>query len=210
MQFEFPQGAIGFGLWETVGMPQGQLRKLLITPEPEPHGICRDCGQKFTPDSTIKMLPGETHREFVLSPGEEYRYLAACPPLLAHVATVLVDSGMRPEELNRLRWESVRWIQGRYGSLHVTFGKTVAARRMLPMTARVRAIIEERWQQQGQPLDGWIWPALTKSGHLEPSGVKKQHRRALRDSRVRTFVLYSLRHYAESRNMPNDGTMAAA
>jgi len=31
-------------------MPHGQLRKLLIIPEPESHGICRDCGQKFTPD----------------------------------------------------------------------------------------------------------------------------------------------------------------
>jgi len=144
--------------------------------------------------TNVEMLPGETHREFVLSPAEEARYLAACQPLLASVATVLVDSGMRPEEANRLRWESVRWTQGRHGSLHVTFGKTSAARRMIPMTSRVRAVVKERRQEQGQPIEGWIWPGPTRSGHIEPCTLKKAHKRALRDSRVRTFVLYSLRH----------------
>jgi integrase len=44
------------------------------------------------------------------------------------------------------------------------------------------------------PAEGYIWPASTKSGHIEPSSLKKQHRNALRLSKVRPFVLYSLRH----------------
>jgi integrase len=46
----------------------------------------------------------------------------------------------------------------------------------------------------GKPLEGWIWPAPTRSGHLEGSSIKKQHAKALKVSKVRPFVLYSLRH----------------
>jgi integrase len=142
----------------------------------------------------IKLLSGEAHRERVITAGEEARYLAAAPPLLASVATVLIDTGMRPEECYRLRWEYVTWVNGRHGSMLVTHGKTKAARRVLPMSSRVRVILEERWQQQGQPLEGWVWPAPTRSGHVEPSSLKKQHARALKLSEVRPFVLYSFRH----------------
>jgi integrase len=58
----------------------------------------------------------------------------------------------------------------------------------------VRAILEQRWDATGQPTEGWVWPAATKSSHVEPSTVKKQHRKAIKDSKVRPFVLYSLRH----------------
>lgn len=53
---------------------------------------------------TVKMIPGEKHREFVLLPDEEAKYLAAAREPLSSIATVLADSGMRPEECYRLRW----------------------------------------------------------------------------------------------------------
>ena len=61
---------------------------------------------------SIKRLPGERHRERVVIPEEEARYLAAASELLAAIATVLVDSGTRPEECYRLRWESITWTNG--------------------------------------------------------------------------------------------------
>jgi integrase len=140
------------------------------------------------------LEPGEHHREHVLTATEEAKYLAAAPPLLGDIATVLVDSGMRPEECFRQQWEYVTWVNGRHGSLFVTHGKTAAARRSLPMTPRVRAILEQRWDAAGKPQEGWIWPAPTKSGHVEPSTLKKQHRKAIKTSKVRPFVLYTLRH----------------
>jgi hypothetical protein len=88
----------------------------------------------------------------------------------------------------------VTWDRGRYGLFFITHGKTKARRRTLPMSQRVRQILESRWQQQGQPESGWAWPAPTASGHIEASSLKKGHARALRDSKVRHFVLYSLRH----------------
>ena len=136
----------------------------------------------------FKLEPGERHREHVLPPAEEAKYLAAAPPLVADIATVLVDSGMRPEECFRERWENVTWVNGRHGTILVTHGKTKAARRVLPMTPRVRGILEGRWETAGKPAEGWMWPAPTKSGHVEPSTVKKQHRRRSKTARcVRSY-----------------------
>ena len=133
----------------------------------------------------IKLLRGEHHRDRVVTPDEEARYLAATGDLMADVATVLIDTGMRPEENSRLRWESISWTNGQYGTVQITHGKTAAARRIPPMSPRVRSLLGRRWRDAGQPFEGWVWPAPTKSGHLEPSTVKKQHARALKLSGVR-------------------------
>jgi integrase len=142
----------------------------------------------------VKMLPGERRREHVVKSDEEAHYLAAAPEPLGSVATVLMDTGMRPDECYRLRWESVTWTNGRNGTILVTHGKTAAARRVLPLTARAKAILQNRWVAIGSPSEGWVWSAPTRSGHFEKSTLKKQHKKALRLSRVRPFVLYSLRH----------------
>jgi integrase len=144
----------------------------------------------------VRVLPGELHRERVIAQEEEAKYLTSASPLLTEIATVLVDTGLRPEECYRLIWDSITWVNGRNGTLMVTHGKTKAARRALPMTQRVRHILEARWNASGRPFAGYVWPAPapTKTGHIEPSTLKKQHSKALRLSKVRPFVLYSLRH----------------
>jgi integrase len=85
---------------------------------------------------------------------------------MSDIASVMIDTGMRPEENARLRWESIAWGAGAYGTLQVTHGKTAAARRMLPMSPRVRGILEKRWKAAGEPIGGWIWAASTASGHI--------------------------------------------
>jgi len=85
----------------------------------------------------------------------------------------------------------------------VTHGKTAAARRMLPMTPRVRTVLEAQWELAGKPVERWVW-APTASGHVEPSTLRKQHARTFKTiaehaakndlKPVRPFVLYSLRH----------------
>lgn len=151
----------------------------------------------------VKLLSGETRRERVITSDEERRYLAVAPEPLSSIATVLVDSGLRPEECFRMRWENINFSTGKYGSLFVTHGKTAAARRLVPLTPRVRLILQNRWQQANRPDDGWVWLAPTASGHVEPSSVKKQHAKAFEtiagnlkkdEKPVRPFVLYSLRH----------------
>lgn len=142
----------------------------------------------------VKLLPGERQRERVITREEETRYLAAAREPLASVATVLADTGMRPEECFRLCWESITWVNGRYGTLLVTHGKTAAARRVIPMTPRVRRTLEGLWDRAGKRVEGWVWPAPTMSGHIEPSSIRKQHLNAVRVSKVRPFVLYTFRH----------------
>jgi integrase len=144
--------------------------------------------------SKVKLLSGERHRERVVNADEEARYLSAATEPLTSIASVLVDSGLRPEECFRLQWENVWFGSGRYGALFVPFGKTQAARRTVPLTPRARAVLEARWVQAKQPAEGWVWPAPTRSGHVESSSLKKQHTKALRLSGARAFVLYSLRH----------------
>jgi len=142
----------------------------------------------------IELMPGEHQRERVITPEEEARYLAGASPLLASIATLLIDTGLCPDECHRLRWEDITWVNGRNGTMLVTRGKSKAARRVLPMTARVRAVLEEQWYRAGRPEDGWVWPAPTKSGHLNHFSLRKQHQKALLATSVRPFVLYSLRH----------------
>ena len=152
----------------------------------------------------IKVLPDERRRERVIMPEEEARYLASAPEPLCSIATVLTDTGMRPEEAFRLQWDAVTWINGRNGALLVTHGKTDAARRVIPMTPRVRIVLESRWEAAGKPEEGFVWPAATRSGHVEPSTLRKHHAKtfetiaeeaAKRNAKpVRAFVLYSLRH----------------
>src|SRR5207249_1571352 len=107
----------------------------------------------------VRMIPGEKHRDRVVS---------------------------RDEEL-------------RYGAIHITYGKTRAARRRIPMTPRVTAIAESR---VAQSADGWIFPAPTRSGHMESSSVKKQQARVFRVTRIQPFELYCLRHTCLTRWAP--------
>src|SRR5262249_30953153 len=60
----------------------------------------------------IKMLREAHQRDRVVTREEEARYLAAASELMADIATVLVDTGMRPEENSRLRWERISWSSG--------------------------------------------------------------------------------------------------
>jgi integrase len=100
----------------------------------------------------VKLLPGEKHRERVVTRDEEIRYLGAAAEPVTSIAAILCDTGLRPEECFRLRWEAITWANGRHGTLLVTHGKTAAERRVLPMTPRVRSILEVRWESAGKPV----------------------------------------------------------
>jgi integrase len=140
-------------------------------------------------------------REYVVPFSDEQKYLLKADSisrLLADVVTVLIDSAMRPEECHRLRWEYVSWDGGLHGVFQVVRGKT-DTRRELPMSRRVRAILKSRWEHASGPTEGWVFPAPTKSGHMEPSTIKKAHAKALKESKVKRFIPYDLRHTSLTR-----------
>jgi integrase len=170
----------------------------------------------------VRMLPGENQRERVLSIEEERKYLDAaadlgheleaayrralagvravrrgeqpCRPdacLMRDLAIFLIDCGLRPEECYRLTWENIR-----DGAIEVFTGKRKASRRRIPASPRVISILEMR---RTVSESGWIFPAPTKSGHVEGSTVRKQHWKVLAASGVPPFVLYDLRHTCLTR-----------
>jgi len=167
----------------------------------------------------VKMLPGEKHRERVLTPAEEDLYFKgassdamlqyADSALLRDVATVLLDCGLRPEECFRLRTENVADAK-----LEVHSGKTENARRRIPVTPRVKAILDMRLSKATNGR--WLFPARTKSGHIEPSSLKKQHMKAIAeatrilreetkttDVQLAPFEMYTLRHTCLTRWAPH-------
>ena len=167
----------------------------------------------------VKMLPGEKHRERVLTAAEEELYFKgastdamaqfADSALLRDVATILIDCALRPEECFRLRGENV--VEGK---LEIHYGKTANARRRIPMTPRVTAILDMRLSKANG--SGWVFPAQTKSGHIEPSSLKKQHLRAIAEAtrifrqeskrenaKLEPFDLYTLRHTCLTRWAPH-------
>ena len=155
--------------------------------------LASEWNELTTKPPKISLLDGEAGRERVLSDEEEFAYLAAAAsPLLRCFATIILDCGLRPEEVYRLRWaESYR-----DGRIVVHWGKSKAARRSIPVTQRVAAMLS---MQQSVTAEGWIFPAPTKSGHIEQSTVKKQHYRAIAESNLTPFVPYDLRHTCLTR-----------
>lgn len=143
----------------------------------------------------VKMLPGERHRDRVLTSQEEAKYLGAAEPLLRDVATVLLDCGIRPEECFRLKWGSVR-----EGCIEIHYGKTNNARRRIPLSQRVAVALEMR---QTNTVSEWVFPARTRSGHIEPASLKRQHVKACTGQSIEPFPLYTLRHTCLTRWAPH-------
>jgi len=166
----------------------------------------------------VSLLPGERRRERVLSLTEEAAYLEGTrtigerlledyrralegvrakdrgeqpiktedPYLLRDAATILLDCGLRPEECYRLRLEHVR-----ASALHIPYGKTANARRSIPLSKRAEAALEMRGPAAASD---WVFAAPTKSGHIEQSSLRKQHKTACTDVGLAYFPFYTFRH----------------
>lgn len=100
---------------------------------------------------------------------------------------------MRPEECHSLQWEFVNRTGVRFGTVLIQNGKTKAARRLLPLSQRVRLMLEKRWEDAGKPSEGRVWPSDNKDGRINHDSVKTQHKTALKLSKVRAFEIYSIR-----------------
>jgi integrase len=170
----------------------------------------------------VSLIPGERRRERVLSAEDEVAYLKAAekigvsilvayekalsgiraaqrgeqprkpedPYLLVDVATILLDCGLRPEECYRLRWEYFRG-----DTIYIPHGKTVNARREIPLSERARTVLEGRRGSESV----WVFPAPTASGHIEQSTLKRQHVRACEAAELAAFVPYTFRHTCLTR-----------
>jgi len=63
---------------------------------------------------------------------------------------------------------------------------------VIPLSGRAAAVIEaRRASQNGSPQ---VFSAPTKTGHVGESSLKRQHLKAIKDSKVPAFVLHECRH----------------
>lgn len=157
----------------------------------------------------IHLAKGERQRERVLPADEVERYLDACPQPWRDCATIIVEEGMRPGEVFALKWSHVL-LNGSGGLIRIVEGKSKAARRILPMTPRVLRVFRERFDAQGRPSDGWIFPSASRDGHVNHNTTRAQHEKAFvtleqarRDdpalAEIKRFEPYVLRHTALTR-----------
>ena len=135
----------------------------------------------------------ETGRERIISLQEEVAYLAAASQPLKDIARIILDTGMRPEEVFRIERTNVDLAQR---TIMNPIGKTKAARRKLTMTEEVWAIMKKRSTTRSSL---YVFPS--PDNPERPIGsVRKAHDGAVRRANVKpAFRLYDLRHTYASR-----------
>jgi integrase len=132
----------------------------------------------------------------VISFEEQASYLTETSQPLHDIAKTILDTGLRPEEVFRMRAENLDFKQK---SIFNPNGKTKAARRTIPMTDDVLSLLKLRVKEAARLGAPYVFP----SPHdiQRPIGsVKKAHSGAVRRANItRHFRLYDLRHTFATR-----------
>ena len=143
---------------------------------------------RSNPFNSVKLFPEGPGIMRVVSYAEQHRYLVAANLLLRDIAVVMLETGMRPEEVFSMQKENV-FLADRY--LFVPTGKTRFARRNVPLTDAALDVLKRRMVKVKGPY-------LFSHRHnpdLPLTTIRKAHVQALRGSAINPpFRLYDLRH----------------
>jgi len=142
------------------------------------------------PFKGVKLFPENPGTMRIISHEEEKRYLAQAPPLLKDIATLILEAGMRPNEVFSTRRENVK-LDERF--VFIPFGKSRFARRTIPLTDRALEVLKRRME-------------LKRTEHLfphrkcdKPMTACRSHDTVSRKLGLK-FRLYDLRHTFGSRS----------
>jgi integrase len=121
------------------------------------------------------------------------------------VLLIMLDSGLRPGEIFRMRWENLHWDKG---LIFNPRGKSRKSRRYVPLTERVKAALLMR---KGGVNEGWVFPSKkAQSGHITDREVSKQWLQAKRLAGIpEAVVLYCARHRFSTDAMEGTGNVMA-
>ena len=149
----------------------------------------------------IKLLK-ERGRDMLIDPMTEAKLLAASPQPLRDVILIMQDTGMRPQDVFRMRWEHLNWFKR---VLFIPYGKTRNSRRYVPLNERVIKAVEFR----GAAANGWVFPSRrSESGHV--SNVANQWRQTRKAIGLDPAIkLYCCRHTFATDALERTGNLAA-
>ena len=148
------------------------------------------------PVRKVKFLAEDNEQLRVLTAEEEKLYLLAASQPLRDIATLMLETGMRPEEVCRASRENAHVEQG---YLYNPFGKTKAARRKVPLTEKAAAILVRRLEKvegdflfPGRATDQPI--VKVNAAHVGTLARINRIRSEAKESAIARFRLYDLRH----------------
>jgi integrase len=115
---------------------------------------------------------------------------------LHDIAKIIPDTGMRPEEVFRMRVENLDFEQK---AIFNPYGKTKAARRTIPITDDALSVLRLRVKKATNRGTPYLF--RSRRDVQKPIGsVKKAHSAAVKRAKIqRYFRLYDLRHTFATR-----------
>jgi integrase len=152
------------------------------------------CGFDISnPTNGVKFFNEGSGRMRVVSFAEELLYLVAASQPLRDIARIILDTGLRPEEVFRVRVENIDF-EAR--TIFNPFGKTKAARRKVTMTAEVYELLKAR----AKTAKGEFLFTARGNPDVAIGSVRKAHDAAVEKIGAKDhFRLYDLRHTFATR-----------
>ena len=140
----------------------------------------------------VHLLAENNEQMRVLTFTEEQKYLAECSQPLKDVATLMLSTGCRPEEVCRILRDNVHLAEGYWFN---PYGKTKAAKRRIPLNAQAYEVLRRRLAT----IEGkYLFPHAIRA-NAPMLKVNRAHNGAVARSGVEWFRLYDLRHTWASR-----------
>ena len=154
------------------------------------------CGYAVSnPTKDVAFLKEGSGSTRVVSFDEEIAYMAQASQPLKVIAQIILDCGLRPEEVFRIKVENLDFAAG---TIFNPFGKTKAARRKVTMTTAVRELLKLR----ATKAKGHFIFASKNDPNRPIGSVRKAHDRAVeRAGILEHFRLYDLRHTFATRSV---------
>ena len=100
------------------------------------------------PVGKVKFFNEDNEQMRILTFDEQRIYLATASQPLRDAATLMLETGMRPEEVYRIRLENIN-VDGSY--LFNPYGKTKAAKRKVPLNKTALEVITRRMNEVEGP-----------------------------------------------------------
>jgi integrase len=144
----------------------------------------------------VAMFPEPLDSMRVITFEEQAAYLSKASKPLRDIARIMLDTGMRPEEVFRIRSENIDFKQK---TIFNPFGKTKAARRTIPMTDDVSTLLRGRVKKAMELGTPFVF-ASPYNIERPVASVKRAHRAAAARAKIKgPFRLYDLRHTFATR-----------